>query len=647
MKNVYLHEFNILMGQKVYLPNVSGMLRAYAEVQPNIVDCYQFMPFLFVRQQPEKIIEQWSNPSVLAFSSSTWNHRLNLVLAKRARELFKDVLIVFGGPHVPAKTEEFLEQYPFVDVVVRGEGEVTFSELLTEFLVGRDFSKVNGIVYRHPLTDKCVRTPERGGLVDVNQLPSPYLAGLYDEILRNRNNIEYQVIFETNRGCPFRCAYCYWGNGTTKIRTFDIGRIEKEIRWMALNEIQYVFGADANFGMLSRDREIAELFVKSKQLTGYPRTFRVCYGKNATDRIFGVAQLLDSTKLATGVTVSFQSTDPDTLRNIGRSNINLDAYRELLCRYREKNIRVYTELILGLPGETYNSFARGIEEVFQAGLYDQVGIFLCQVLPNTNMADPAYALLHGIETQRLELVEPHASLRPKEEIVEYEDVIVSTKTMPAEDWKSSARLAWMAQVIHGMKLGFFIALYLFKRFNVKYIELFEYLLVAGRNKNRFPVFAGEIEHYENYLNGLLSGNPQCVFLPQFGKISWQIEEATFLRLNGKLKEFYEEMSTLMFELLETRRREFNSCEVAEVVQYQHAKVSRPSVPNVQEYNFDFNIPEYFDLILSDRQVEIHNTRQLLTVNYIDYYGEKEKFAQQVIWFGRRYCRTLESSTWLL
>jgi len=50
MKNVYLHEFNILMAGKVYLPNVSGMLRAYAEVQSRIIETYKFMPFLFVRQ---------------------------------------------------------------------------------------------------------------------------------------------------------------------------------------------------------------------------------------------------------------------------------------------------------------------------------------------------------------------------------------------------------------------------------------------------------------------------------------------------------------------------------------------------------------------------------------------------------------------
>lgn len=161
MREIYLHEFNILMDKKAYLPNASGMLRAYAEANPQIAEMYRFMPFLFMRQHPEKIVEMWNDPSVLAFSSSMWNHQLNLALARKGRELFPEALIVFGGPHVPADAVGFLRQYPFIDVVVRGEGEVAFSELLIAFLNGRDFSGVDGITYRHPKTNECIQTSNK------------------------------------------------------------------------------------------------------------------------------------------------------------------------------------------------------------------------------------------------------------------------------------------------------------------------------------------------------------------------------------------------------------------------------------------------------------------------------------------------------
>ncbi len=643
-KNAYLHEFNILMDRKVYLPNVSGMLRAYAEAQPRIGGAYQFMPFLFVRQEPEKIARTWDNPSVLAFSSSMWNHQLNLTLARRARELFPEALIVFGGPHVPTRAEKLLEDYPFVDVAVRSEGEVTFADLLARFLEGKDFSGVDGIVYRDPVTNECVRTKDRS-LVDINELPSPYLAGLYDEFLDRRGNVEYQVILETNRGCPFHCSFCAWGNSITKVRLFDIERIKREIDWVGEKQISYVFGADANFGMFPQDKRIAELFVEKKHQDGYPKVFRVCYGKNATDRIFEVAKLLEASKMTAGVTVSFQSTDPRTLILIGRSNIKIDTYRELLKRYRREGISVYTELVLGLPGETYESFARGIEEVFQAGLYDQVGIFLCEVLPNTEMDHPDYAELHGIETKRIELAETHAVRRQPGEVREYEDIVVSTRAMPREDWKRSVTLAWMAQTLHGLKLGFFIALYLFKRFGVRYTELFEHLIAEGADRDRFPVFAREYMFFAEYLEGLLSGKPQCVFLDEFGRISWQIEEATFLRLSGDLAEFCREFQVLVEKLLRERGIDFEPEEVREVVSYQLARSACMDPSRPREWRFSRNLPEYFDRLMRDLPTDIQKKPQTLAVAATDYGGKKGEFARQVIWYGRRDCRTLESATW--
>lgn len=644
MKEIYLHEFNILMDKKAYLPNASGMLRAYAEANQQIAESYRFMPFLFIRQHPKKIVAVWNDPSVLAFSSSMWNHQLNLVLARNGRELFPEALIVFGGPHIPADAKGFLKQHLFIDVVVRGEGEVAFSELLVVFLNGRDFSRVGGIVYRDSKTNEFFKTSDRE-LADVSQLPSPYLAGLYDDLLDRRDGIEYQVILETNRGCPFRCTYCSWGNGIAKIRTFDIGRVKKEIEWIAERRIQYVFGADANFGMLPRDYEIAELFVGVKQQTGYPHTFRVCYGKNATDRIFEVAKLLEESKLTTGVTVSFQSTDPATLANIGRSNIRIDAYRDLLRRYRAQKIRVYTELILGLPGETYQTFSHGIEEVFQAGLYDQVGIFFCEILPNTQMDDPAYASLHGIQAKSIELAEPHALKRNPEDVPEFESIVIATNSMPCADWKRSATLAWMAQVMHGMKTGFFIALYLFRRFGIRYTELFEYAIKASDDAMHFPVFSRERDFHAEFLDGILQGRPQCVFLDEFGKISWQIEEATFLRISKDLGRFYREFEMLVTDLLKEKNLPFMTREVEEVVRYQSARMASIVSNQSNGWGFSYNLPEYFDRLLSDLSASTEARPQKMTVMAADYHGDKEEFARQVVWFGRRDCRALESAVW--
>src|SRR3989344_2761185 len=160
-KQVYLHEFNIIMGNKIYLPNASGMLRAFSETRGKIVSNYEFMPFVFIRDRPEVLAAQWDRPAVLAFSSSIWNHQLNLVLAEKARAMFPDALIVFGGPHSPQTAEGFLREHPFIDLVVIKEGEAIFADILIAFLKTRDFSDIHGVAFLHPDTGAYVRTPDR------------------------------------------------------------------------------------------------------------------------------------------------------------------------------------------------------------------------------------------------------------------------------------------------------------------------------------------------------------------------------------------------------------------------------------------------------------------------------------------------------
>ncbi|MDO8500082.1 MAG: B12-binding domain-containing radical SAM protein [bacterium] len=647
MKRVYLHEFNILMGRKVYLPNVSGMLRAFAETKKEIRANYQFMPFVFIRGKPETITAQWDNPSVLAFSSSVWNHQLNLALAKLGREMFPSALIVFGGPHVPHEhgTEEFLRKHPHIDVIVIKDGEATFADLLIQFLNTRDFSGVQGVAFLSPETGKYVRTADRP-VADVNEFPSPYLAGLYDGLMANRGDTEYQVIIETNRGCPFSCGFCYWGGRNKKVLMFDLERIRGEVEWLGTQKVPYVFGADANFGMIPRDKEIAEIFVHGKERNQYPLSFRVCFGKNAEDRVFEVAKLLERADLTKGVTVSFQSTDPVTLKNIGRGNIRIEVYRNLICRYRKEKIPIYTELILGLPGETYKSFALGLNEVFEAGLYDQIGIFFCTVLPNTPMADPRYVMEHGIVTKEIDLVEPHASARKEGEVVEREDIVVATKTMPLADWKKSAMLGWMAQTLHGLKLGFFVALYLFHRFGIKYTELFEHLINCPDDGD-FPILKGAIAYYREYLDAVLSGGPQCVFLKEFGEISWQIEEATFLQLSENLNGFYREFMTLTRSLLENRGLSVNEPELEEVFRYQMARIASLGPDKPREYTFSLNAPESFDKLLNDETTTLNlqpTTGQILTVQ-VGRFNSREEFANHVIWYGRRDSRAVEKACW--
>ena len=159
---------------------------------------------------------------------------------------------------------------------------------------------------------------------------------------------------------------------STKYRFHSLDRVKGILDWCGQHKIEYVFNADSNFGMHPRDYQIAEFLVEAKSRLGYPDKFRTCFGKNTDERIFKVAKLLHEHGLEKGITLARQSNDEEVLKNIKRQNIKLETYKSLQLMFNESGIPVYTELILGLPGETYESWLRGIDDILNSGIRNQL-----------------------------------------------------------------------------------------------------------------------------------------------------------------------------------------------------------------------------------------------------------------------------------
>ena len=140
-------------------------------------------------------------------------------------------------------------------------------------------------------------------------------------------------------------------------------------------KIEYIFNADSNFGMHKRDLEIAKILVELNKNTGYPSKFRTCWGKNTSSRIFKIASLLNYNGMDKGITLARQSNSKDVLRNVKRDNIKLEAYTELEKSFNKLNVPIYAEMILGLPGESYESWKDGIEDLILSGINNQIMIY--------------------------------------------------------------------------------------------------------------------------------------------------------------------------------------------------------------------------------------------------------------------------------
>ena len=647
-RKIYFNEYNVLMSNTAYLPFVSGLLCAYAKKHKKITSVYDFSPFLFYRDKPELILEKYKSPSIAAFSVSMWNERLNLHIAEKVKQLYPECLIVFGGPQVPFEAQSYFDRYWFIDISVRGEGEITFTEILERAIDSEDFSGIAGISWRDKKTGRYVKNvEERLSPKDIDKFPSPYLDGVYEYLFKENDGFNFQAIIETNRGCPFNCSYCFWGQGglSAKWRFHSLERFKSEIEWCGKHQIRYVFNADSNFGMHKRDYDIASCLVDTKTKYGYPEKFRTCFGKNTDKRIFKIGMLLHENNLEKSVTLSRQTYCEQALENVRRKNIKRSTYNNLQMLFNEYGIPVYSELILGLPGESYKSWTKGIEQLLKSGLKNQLFVYLCEVYPNTELADPEYQQKFGIITKKIELTEIHSSARKQGEIQEYQDIIVATRSMPVGDWRSSAKFGWLTMLLHSMKLGFFILKYLVDRYDLSYADLIRYICELQIPSDTGSVFRQELEHFENHLDNLLKGKGRGQIVAEYGPLYWDIEEVGFLRITEKLDKFYEEFFEITKCILTEKAISYDENELYEVIKYQNMRVPYQTGTGVTEYEFSLNLPEYFEHCLHSKPKPLKKEQQLLKLSPKDFENDKIRYAREIVLWGRKSDKILVESSY--
>jgi radical SAM superfamily enzyme YgiQ (UPF0313 family) len=195
------------------------------------VACSVYLKRDYTPSVVKKYIER-AAPDIIGLTCFTYNRFSCLELAAMAKKAFPNILVVFGGPHATFMDRQMLEAYSFIDLIVRGEGEMTFSEVVDCWFQGKDLKRVAGVSYRQQ--GKIERNIDRPRLGTLNDLPLidykkwdicvPYQGDWGFSIHRN-------LPIETSRGCPARCFFCItpqmWGK---KVSFRDVERVIEQIK---------------------------------------------------------------------------------------------------------------------------------------------------------------------------------------------------------------------------------------------------------------------------------------------------------------------------------------------------------------------------------------------------------------------------------
>ncbi len=386
----------------MYLPLSLGMLFARLHTYQSGALLQLYRPLALWDLSPAQIatVASVHGPGVWLFSDYLWTLETNLLVSRFAKQLSPANLVVHGGPSAPKYPEacrRFLREHPEVDLVVRGEGEDAICQLLGRLAVPNAFHEprwlddIAGVAYAPDPEGELVRGPDRGSGA-LEAFPSPYLAGHFDDYTAPI----VAATIETNRGCPYGCTFCDWGSATLqKIRNFDLERVSDEIRWIGEHRVKVLWIADANFGIFERDVELTERIAEVKREVGYPQQVIVNYAKNATRRLADVVRILRDAGIHGQGIIASQSTDPATLAAVRRSNIKTDRYDELAAIFEDEGLLLSTDLMIGLPGSTIESFKNDLQHYFDRGI--AVKAYPTTLLPNSPMADPEYMEEYAIE----------------------------------------------------------------------------------------------------------------------------------------------------------------------------------------------------------------------------------------------------------
>jgi radical SAM superfamily enzyme YgiQ (UPF0313 family) len=488
-------QYNYLYSRDLHYPYSVACLLSYARAQGIAVD---ILPCAVYRDDLAKHIELAATADVLLVSCYVWNEEISHVLAREAKRRHPSLRVVFGGPQIPNNGLDYLTQYPYVDTLVHGEAEGAIVDVLR---------------------GSCGREVSLPRLADLSGLPSPYLTGVVEQLAGNLD-VQWVPSWETNRGCPYQCTFCDWGSATyTKLRQFPMERLINEIQWFADRRVGYIDCCDANFGMLPRDLDLAkELRAKAAGIT-----FRQSWAKNSSEKVIAVAQELKAGGLLTAVGLAVQSLDEPTLQIIKRKNLPFERFSDLTKQFADAGLPTYTEVIRGLPGETLESFKRGLGALASDSRIGTIAIYNCGLLPNAPMADPAYRAQHKIEVVRSPIYLAHSS-SDNRAVPEYEEIVVSTATMSREDMHKAFVFSWA--ILVGESLGLLRVLR--QRYPGDCVAFYDAFLDACATD--YGSFGQAYLEVMRYASRGYQGLGWDAHDPLYGDVLWPIEELTWLKL---------------------------------------------------------------------------------------------------------------------
>jgi radical SAM superfamily enzyme YgiQ (UPF0313 family) len=399
-----------------------------------------------------------SVPKIVAFANYSWNFSLARAYAETIKEAWPETIIIFGGPNYGLTDEElkiFWSRFGhIIDFYVAKEGEEGFLQLYDglrelNFDIKR-FKNCRSLIgnVHYFIDGEVVLGPELAR-IKLDQLPSPYLDGIMDKFFDDK----LIPLIHTTRGCPFKCSFCTEGSVYYNKVEQRIDPLEKEMQYISkrIKGPPDLFISDANFGMFKQDIKKAEIIKQCQRDYGYPKYIHVSTGKNQKERVIEIVQSLNG---AISMAASLQSTDPTVLENIDRSNISAEKLMEVGKKANTAEMGTYSELILGLPGDTFDKHENSLRDTVTME-FDNIRMYQLIMLPQTKLNTPQSRQEYGMQTGFRIMPRSFGQYSIGEHkfvAVESEEILVASNTLSHEDYVRARELDLTVEILHNGRI---------------------------------------------------------------------------------------------------------------------------------------------------------------------------------------------------
>tara|TARA_B100000315_G_C14570315_1_gene585159 strand:+ start:481 stop:2544 length:2064 start_codon:yes stop_codon:yes gene_type:complete len=530
-----------------------GCIATYAE------SIFDFTTPIRIFRYPEKLNQALvveGLPDILGFSNYMWNSELSLSIARCLKEINPEIVIIIGGPNYPIvldQQREYLIQHPEIDFYVPHEGEVCFTEILKGLTSNNmDVNALKGQVASVHSVDANGKFTTGSGhtnrVLNLDQIPSPYLSGKFDEFFDGR----LWPLIQTKRGCPFKCTYCTEGlDYYTKISRFSTTKIQSEIKFIGakMSKVREQGGrsdlyiADSNFGMYKEDLETAKALASSQSKYGWPDHINASTGKNQKETVLEIAKTVNGQIVLSG---SVQSLDANVLDNIQRKNISPEQLMNLAKEANNVDANSYCEIILCLPGETRDSHFDTLRTIINAG-FNKVIPYQLMILNGSELGSNDTIEKFGLECRSRVLPRAYGKyeiLGRQIRVADIEDVCISSNSMSYQDYLECRWMHLVITIFHN-DIIFNTVLNCLKKYNIpefRWLELISESIVQSKAAKLF-------EDFQNHTEGELWGKRE------------ELEE--FIQTPGTIEKYIN--GEIGFNLLYTFKAEALSNHLPEVL----------------------------------------------------------------------------------